>query len=276
MKNKYYNHYKNVVTIPFTYLIKIKPLNCFYYGVRNCKGANPELLFVDYFTSSRIIHQLLSTYGKEAFEWEIRKTFKTKEQSERWEQKVLQKMNVDKRPDFINLDTKQRRFNNSETKCISNTNTGMCIRIKNSMEIPVGWVKGNINKPKQSPCKHTIWIYNPATNEQQMISKTTTLPHGWIQGRLPATVEQQRRSIRSNNMIWYNNGITTILLKKEQPIPEGFTRGRIKSENERANINAANNKRKGSKWITNGIINMHLLPNQVLPSGFWYGRSKAS
>jgi hypothetical protein len=86
----------------YTYLLKHKPSGKFYYGVQYGEKSNPNNFWVRYFTSSDYVHELLEQDGKDAFEFEIRKTFETTEQAQKWESKVLRRMKVDIREDFIN------------------------------------------------------------------------------------------------------------------------------------------------------------------------------
>ena len=83
---------------PYTYLIKFKPTNKFYYGsrVKNVKlGLEPEQdLMKKYTTSSREINSLIKEHGLDAFEWEVRKTFNTIKEAVDWEKRVLTKCKV--------------------------------------------------------------------------------------------------------------------------------------------------------------------------------------
>jgi hypothetical protein len=78
------------MTIPFTYLIKCIPTNQFYYGVKYSKNCQPSDLWTSYFTSSKYVRSLIGKYGKDAFEFQIRKTFKSQKKAKIWESKVLQ------------------------------------------------------------------------------------------------------------------------------------------------------------------------------------------
>jgi hypothetical protein len=89
--------------IPFTYLLKHLPTNKYYYGVRFKKGCHPNDLWTKYFTSSKKVKSLIKKYGKKSFIFEIRKTFKTPQQAINWENKVLKRMKVIYRNDFLNL-----------------------------------------------------------------------------------------------------------------------------------------------------------------------------
>lgn len=80
---------------PYTYLIKVKATGQIYYGARYANGrnnvANPSDLWDSYFTSSRTIKKLILEYGREGFEYQVRHTFTSKEQTLKWEQRVLKR-----------------------------------------------------------------------------------------------------------------------------------------------------------------------------------------
>ena len=94
--------------IPFTYLVKHIPTNRYYYGVRFRKKCHPNDLWTKYFTSSKKVKGLIKKYGKKSFQFEIRKTFKTQKQAREWEHKVLRRMKVVERKDFLNQSDNKR------------------------------------------------------------------------------------------------------------------------------------------------------------------------
>jgi hypothetical protein len=91
------------MTLPYTYLLKHKPTGKFYYGCRFAEGCNPEEFWVSYKTSSKYVKELVEQYGEDSFEFEIRKVFNDKHVARIWETKVLKKLNVVNREDFLNM-----------------------------------------------------------------------------------------------------------------------------------------------------------------------------
>lgn len=91
------------MTVPYTYLLKHIPTGKFYYGCRFAEGCNPSEFWVSYKTSSKYVKELLQQYGEDSFDYEIRKTFKDKQSARIWETKVLKKLNVVGRDDFLNM-----------------------------------------------------------------------------------------------------------------------------------------------------------------------------
>ena len=80
---------------PYTYLIKHKPTNRVYYGMRAANKVEPEQdLWQHYFTSSPKVQQLIEETGADSFDIEIRRAFETKEQAVAWETRVLRRCRV--------------------------------------------------------------------------------------------------------------------------------------------------------------------------------------
>lgn len=87
---------------PYTYLLKCLADNTFYYGVKFERGCRPEEFWLQYETSSKEVKRKIEEYGKDAFSFEIRKTFDDAEKARLWENKVLRRMKVIERDDFMN------------------------------------------------------------------------------------------------------------------------------------------------------------------------------
>ena len=80
---------------PYTYLIRHRPTNRVYYGMRAANKVDPEQdLWQHYFTSSPKVQQLIEETGQDSFDVEIRRVFETKEQAVVWETRVLRRCKV--------------------------------------------------------------------------------------------------------------------------------------------------------------------------------------
>lgn len=78
-----------------------------YYGVRFAKGCHPSDLWVKYFTSSRHVKMFIKSNGNPDI-IQIRKTFDSAAEARKYEEKVLKRMKVRHRKDFLNItDTNQ-------------------------------------------------------------------------------------------------------------------------------------------------------------------------
>ena len=91
------------MTVYFTYYLYHKPTGKKYYGARWKPGCQPSDLWTTYFTSSKHVHKLIEEYGKDSFDYEIRKTFEDKSQCISWEQKVLKRLKVKTNPVWLNV-----------------------------------------------------------------------------------------------------------------------------------------------------------------------------
>jgi hypothetical protein len=82
----------------YTYLIKCTPTGQLYYGARYSKNRThmtpDQDLWVDYFTSSDKVHQLIEEYGKDAFEISIDKVFDTPEEAIEYEKNYLTEADI--------------------------------------------------------------------------------------------------------------------------------------------------------------------------------------
>lgn len=81
-------------TKPFTYLLRFKPTGQLYYGSRYSNGCCPEQLWTTYYTSSKVIKQLISKHGKDSFDYKITRIFQNKKEARNWEFRFLSKVNA--------------------------------------------------------------------------------------------------------------------------------------------------------------------------------------
>lgn len=86
---------------PYTYLIGWTSKDKWYYGVRYSKKANPKELFKTYFTSSKHVKEAILLYGVPDV-IQIRKTFDSVDKARMWEHKVLRRMKVVDKENWIN------------------------------------------------------------------------------------------------------------------------------------------------------------------------------
>jgi len=88
--------------MPYTYYLRNKITGEKYYGVRYAKGCHPSELWVTYFSSSKYVLQRIVEYGRASFEAEVRKEFETVAKARNWEERVLRRLNILRREDWLN------------------------------------------------------------------------------------------------------------------------------------------------------------------------------
>jgi len=91
-------------TTPYTYRIKWSSTGMSYYGVRYAKNCHPSDLWVTYFTSSKYVQQYRATHGEPDI-IEIRKISSDINFIRLWEHRVLTRLNVIHRTDYLNAGT---------------------------------------------------------------------------------------------------------------------------------------------------------------------------
>lgn len=145
---------------PYTYLIHHIPTNQYYYGGKWSKDADPNKFWVNYFTSSKLVHELINRYGEHSFTIKIRKLFKTPEECRRWEKNVLKRLRVWQNPAWINLSCgspplfkgsrvgqgKGRKLSESHKNAIGKGNLG----------IPKPQTQDHINKRAKAMTGHCV------------------------------------------------------------------------------------------------------------------------
>jgi len=109
---------------PYTYLIGWATQHKFYYGVRYAKNCSPTDLWSKYFTSSKEVAAMKTVHGDPDI-IQIRKIFLTKEHARLWENKVLRRLKVVSREDFLNKnDAPAPPINNRVMSEITKTKIG--------------------------------------------------------------------------------------------------------------------------------------------------------
>lgn len=266
-----YNKTKGYDFVPFVYLIKCIPTGMVYYGSRFSNNAHPDLMCIDYFTSSKVMHELFLAYGFENFVFQIRKTFKTKDACIKWEGKVLRRMKVKNHPLFINIDDSLKCADNNGLIFISNPQTNKCIRVKKSLPLPEGWVYGNINFKSES-VKERLWFHDKETGKAFHVNPNEA-KEDWLPGRGPNYISNSE-IMKSKNLIFITNGIDNKQINKDSEVPDGWRKGRTRTQKEIENSNIANKKRIGNYFICNenGDIKQ-IAPDDLIPEGWIKGMS---
>ena len=199
---------------PYTYLVGWSKHEKYYYGVRYAVDCNPTDLWQTYFTSSSKVKQLRKVLG-EPDVIQVRKTFNTREQARTWETKVLKKMKVILREDFLNEhDNPSPPINNrimtQETKDkISAVHKGKPKSEEHKRKIREARAKQTNYRTGHKHTKETKRKIREARAKQA-----------------PASEETRRKMSQcGRGMLWYNNGITET---KSKTVIEGWSRGRLK------------------------------------------------
>jgi hypothetical protein len=170
---------------PYTYLIKHRPTNRVYYGMRAANKVEPEQdLWQHYFTSSPKVQQLIEESGRDSFDIEIRRVFETKEQAVAWETRVLSRCRVLDDDRWINQNVAGYIVPTEESrKKISDFHKGKAKSEEHKEKIR----QGNIGKKKP-----------PRTDEYRaLMSKLKSGPNNPMYGK--GCTEERARKISEAN-----------------------------------------------------------------------------
>jgi len=242
--------------IPYTYLIKFTNPKTneeqFYYGSRYAHDCHPDDLFKTYFTSSKIIKDLIEQFGVECFHWEIRKTFNDAKTCQIYETKILNRLNVRHNKKWINLNcnsilpplkkseaTKKKMSESAKQSWKNNPNRKTSFYYNNPS-------KKGITKDR----KH---IHNPITFEHKFVKKEKIneyLNKGWVAGfhesrkiklrverperrGIPKTEDQKKKISETKRRKWLNGDYNHIK-------PSKRIMGKIHSEETKIKISESN------------------------------------
>ncbi len=212
---------------PYTYLLGWSTPKIYYYGVRYSKkskclylsGCHPDDLWNTYFTSSEYVKNTYLLYGNPDI-IQIRKTFNTAKEALNWEKKVLTRMKLHQRPDFLNKCAGGSIFNDEDVR----RKVSLALKGKPFSQEH----KDNIRKSKQN-----ISPEIRANMSRGQRSKS------------PPTIETRiKRSKSMKKLHWYNNGNES---KRLLVCPEGWTQGRLTFTKTTTYIKCSNCERNISK-----------------------------
>lgn len=282
---------------PYVYLLKFKPNEKFYIGVKYGKGASPDLFWVKYFTSSKIVKNLVRVYGKESFEYEILKTFDSPEKALKYEQTIIRRMNLINDNRFFNMAANNPSpaisgyiyITNGEenlmwdkdvsipdgyrrgtkyvfsSRAIGTTwvNDGICEYMIHG-EIPEGFYYGR----KVSTLKDRIACYDPDNRELRYYYEGD-VPHNYIRG-LPTRLHK--------DTVWlHNKKLSTEKHLKpdskriEELLNDGYEYGRLETSLKQFQLAGAESKGvKGKIWVNNGVENTVVFEDKI-PEGYVKG-----
>ena len=258
---------------PYTYLIGWKEFDTWYYGVRYADNSHPDDFWILYKTSSKYVQRFISEHGEPDVK-EIRKVFSNKSDARNWEEKVLTKLNILGKSNWLN------RANNGSFKGII-----MDVEIRDS--IRTARLK-NKKPPQRVIHNGTIHRYINASDD---------LPDGWLYGHTPElTIRQSDISKKSaaartpEELIEIGKKISKAT--KGVPKPEGMgaklsktntgvPRPYMLGDKNPAKKQAARDKiakswetREIGIWFTDEISNFYIKSNDKIDPSWRRGRKK--
>lgn len=179
---------------PYTYYLFHRPTNKHYYGVRFAKNCTPDELWKTYFTSSKVVHQLIKDYGKDSFDFQIRKTFDTASLALDWECKFLTRMDAANNDMWINRHNGKKNFRcpiifSEETKRkISKKSKGRKFSEEHKEKLRLKSFEREKNKKKNG------WKMPKSSIEQMLNTRNKKMEQGLIN---PYSTERNKKMSES-------------------------------------------------------------------------------
>jgi len=217
-------------SIPYTYLVKCIPTQQYYYGVKFSKKANPETFWVKYFTSSKYVQQLIKEYGKDAFEFQIRRTFNDPKKAFLWEQRVIKKLLAKKDPLCLNIALGADIINAviakgfvGEDGLTAFQRAGQKIKGENNpakrKEVREKISMGAKKWVKENPIQHRI---NQEKSKQAMLMVDANGLTCYDRHSI-----YMKENCQAIGTIWINNGKNDKRHPKDEKLPVGYFKGRL-------------------------------------------------
>jgi ribosomal protein L37AE/L43A len=198
---------------PYTYLVKFKPTGKVYYGSR-CRNYTKfnrtpaDDFWHIYTTSSNTINDLIEEYGKDAFEYEIRRTFDTVEEMSAWETKVLKRCRVLERQDvWMNSNVAGKKIlTEAGAKVISATHKGK----PKSEDHKKNMSAAQKGKPKKST------VYQSQEYKELMSKLKTGAGNGRYGKEVSELTRQRISDAKKGKQVAHNKGVPMTEAQKQK------------------------------------------------------------
>jgi hypothetical protein len=166
------------MTTPYTYLIGWPSLNTWYYGCRYAVGCDPTDLWNPYKTSSKHVSQFIKEHGEPEV-IQVRKKFSDRKKAILWEHKILKRLGVIYKDNWLNRTDNKAIVNPieeqiSRARCMGKANKGRVLseETKRKMSLVKKGKKGKphdeATKRKMSEAKKSIPL---SKSHKESISK---------------------------------------------------------------------------------------------------------
>ena len=184
------------IYIPYTYCITFLLTGQRYYGCRYANNktyvANPKDFWITYFTSSKVIKDLIALHGKESFTFQIRQTFKTTEETVAWEHKFLTRIDTAANPDWFNKSNGAGKFHvtkESEAKRLA-TKSARTPEEKQAIKEKI-----RATKDAKTPEQKRV------TKEKELATKNARTPEQKLKTKEKTSATKNAKSLEENKLI---------------------------------------------------------------------------
>lgn len=280
---------------PYFYIIQEISSGRYYAGSKYSRSANPDLLLKEYFTSSTLIKDIVSSKGAEAFVIRKIRTFKTKNQAYEYETKFLMKVDAKKNPKFFNkhnndfkstYDPEWRKIKDeygltSYLKGAAKATETMLSTITDGKNVyQISYQKAleknpDLNKIRTAKAMNTMLKVDEKTGLDGYQKNGLKIRGINNPSKKPENAkkisEARKNGISNNKEEW---------LKRQKKLNEYLSSHKDKNgmtaRDRHSEWMKENNPTRGSKWFNNGKENVRLKEGENIPEGYSPGRIRKS
>ena len=189
------------MSLPYTYLIGWSSHNIWYYGSRYARKCHPKDLWKTYFTSSKYVAETIKQLGHPDV-IQIRKTFDNAAKAREWEHKVLKRLDVIHKSNWLNKtnnkaiildeDMKEKRRNSLKDKTRKPHNEQTKLKISKARLGTEPW-----NKGKKMPEDYVHGMKGKRHSEES--NEKNRQAH---LGKINSTESNLKRSLKLKNRVF--------------------------------------------------------------------------
>lgn len=212
----------------YTYYLYNKVTQQHYYGVRTSKIKPEEDLFVKYFSSSKLVRELINQHGLNSFNCKVRKIFSSRNEALIWEHKVLKRLKVRYRPEWLNISEGDLKFGFLTTEERRIYGYENALKDKRTFKERSQAAKKGVQKQIE---KNSILYYNNLAAKRAKVQEM--YPNGTFLGKKHSeNTINKFREIRSGpgnsqyGTFWITNGVNNQKIKIGSDIPKNWYKGR--------------------------------------------------
>jgi len=232
--------------IPYVYLIKNKTTNLKYLGVRYAKDCHPDDLWVEYFTSSKLVKKLIGQFGCDDFLFKVIHQFPNDPESAILKEAYYFKF-IKKKNDYLNITyssgIQDLRINSKAGKVGGTIVYQKKIGIFRNEEERIKWASmgGKVSGKKQAELGLGFHLYKNNMEQHKINSSKGGIASGQFQNKEFQSEMGKRGGVKNKGSRWYTDG--KILYKYTEKQQEElsfddflkqnptFSKGKLKSKN---------------------------------------------
>lgn len=209
---------------PYTYYLYHRPTGKKYYGSETKnnaqKKAHPSNLWTTYFTSSKLVKNLIKKFGVDSFDWKIGKVFSTALEALTYENTFQLRLRVVEKEEWLNQTLSLGPYHRNGP-----LSEDLRAKLEPYWESRRGVPRSEEVRRKISESKKGVHRSVQANINCGLARKGKTT--SW-RGRHHKPETRRKISLANKGKHWYNNGVVSTIMFREDAEKLGLSPGRLK------------------------------------------------